>query len=429
MVETTSDIKVIGQGSYGCVHRPSLKCKKSPRPNFDYKKYISKTMKVRDAYTELNEYSKLKNADPKNKFHLGNPILCNPSYNKKTIHALQKCNDIDIHKKKYSLLISKYGGEDVHKFFRYRLGSFLESNKVKKVDNILYSILNLLKGVKAFRDHNLIHYDIKPQNILFDSKTCQMKYIDFGLMSYKTTVVEESKHNTNWLGTYHWSYPFECGLMNQDRFMEYKQMTAHEKKIYASNFTKYIIYKKKNDIIKHPDSFELIFTYIDPLYQVPNANVQYQYIHSFFEGMDEMLKKSYEDVLDKIVDSIDIYGLGVTIQLIINCLNMQKAIDQKVYLEIYSFCKKMYDFNLSERETDIDVLIDEYEQILVNNDIHGKNKSNKNKKVLKKNSSISPNLEKIAYLDPLSTIFVKSKTKKRGRVYHSQSRKRYPIDE
>ena len=90
----------------------------------------------------------------------------------------------------------------------------------------------------------------------------------------------------------------------------------------------------------------------------------------------------------------------------------------------------MYDFNLYDRETDIDALINEYEQILVNNNIYGKNKSNhknKNKKLLKKKSYISPNLEKIAYLDPLSTIFVKSKTKKRGRVSHSQSRKRYNV--
>ena len=35
---------IIGEGSYGCVHKPSLHCNVNPSPNFDYKNYVSKIM-------------------------------------------------------------------------------------------------------------------------------------------------------------------------------------------------------------------------------------------------------------------------------------------------------------------------------------------------------------------------------------------------
>ena len=34
--------KILGEGGYGCVHKPSLHCDKAPAPNFDYKNYVSK---------------------------------------------------------------------------------------------------------------------------------------------------------------------------------------------------------------------------------------------------------------------------------------------------------------------------------------------------------------------------------------------------
>ena len=47
---------VIGEGTYGCVHKPSLKCKKK-RINYDNK--ISKVMKTKEANIELKEYKNI----------------------------------------------------------------------------------------------------------------------------------------------------------------------------------------------------------------------------------------------------------------------------------------------------------------------------------------------------------------------------------
>ena len=62
--------KFLGEGSYGCVHKPSIHCKTPPNPNFDYKKYVSKIMKTTNAEEELAEFVTIGNIDPTNEYHL-----------------------------------------------------------------------------------------------------------------------------------------------------------------------------------------------------------------------------------------------------------------------------------------------------------------------------------------------------------------------
>jgi hypothetical protein len=69
---------IIGEGSYGCVHQPSIHCKISPTPGFDYKKYVSKIMKTKNAKNELKEFVVIGKMDPTNEYHLGKPYLCKP---------------------------------------------------------------------------------------------------------------------------------------------------------------------------------------------------------------------------------------------------------------------------------------------------------------------------------------------------------------
>jgi hypothetical protein len=67
--------KIIGKGSFGCVHKPSLKCKTR---KVNYKNKISKYMLKRHANTEMVEYNMIKKADPKKYIYLGKPIECIP---------------------------------------------------------------------------------------------------------------------------------------------------------------------------------------------------------------------------------------------------------------------------------------------------------------------------------------------------------------
>ena len=65
---------VVGEGSFGCVHKPSLECKE---PNIDYTNMVSKIMTRDSAKDELKEFKLLDKIDKEHKHFLGTPIKCN----------------------------------------------------------------------------------------------------------------------------------------------------------------------------------------------------------------------------------------------------------------------------------------------------------------------------------------------------------------
>ena len=51
--DLTLDIErdIAGEGAYGCVHKPSIHCKKGINHKFDYDEYVSKIMTTKHAKT------------------------------------------------------------------------------------------------------------------------------------------------------------------------------------------------------------------------------------------------------------------------------------------------------------------------------------------------------------------------------------------
>ena len=60
--DTFGKPEVIGQGTYGCVHKPQMKCKDRPRKD---ETTVSKLMTRENANQELGEYSLIDFADEK----------------------------------------------------------------------------------------------------------------------------------------------------------------------------------------------------------------------------------------------------------------------------------------------------------------------------------------------------------------------------
>lgn len=371
---------IIGEGAYGCVHKPSIHCKTPPSPRFNYKNYVSKIMTTKNAKKELSEFLIIKNIDPTNEYHLGSPILCHPNIdNKNVTTAIDKCKYIklkDIHANPdyYSLLVLKFGGLDFKVLCNTHLVKYLKTNTKKRTDNFWLEVHHLIKGIKFFKDNGIVHNDIKPQNILFNSNG-KMKYIDFGLMRKKKEIINLSKMNDNFLGTFHWSYPFDCGLMEKKEYDKYKHFNVSDKTVFKNELSKLIvsnskITNSKINVFKlpihNPSAFKILFTYLNPNNTIPNASTQYGYINSFFNGFNDMINtKSYDDVLNHIVDSIDVFGLGFTLQFMANCFKRLNALSLQDFTRLSAFFYKMYDFNPLTRVVDIDLLLNEYENILL----------------------------------------------------------------
>jgi serine/threonine protein kinase len=376
---------VIGEGAYGCVHKPSLHClntnkNTNTKPKINYKNVVSKIMKTEDAEKELKEFIVIGSYDNTNEYHLGMPILCPPELNDKIINnEISKCKHIDFKEVKkdpndYKILLLKFGGPDLKNLCNSQLKTYLKKNTKLKTDKFWLEVHHLLKGIKFFKDNGIVHNDIKPQNILFDMKTNKLVFIDFGLMRSKEEIVSSSKKSDNFLGIYHWSFPFDCGLMNRNKWTAYKKLTKAKKTTYKNQLYKMIVNDSKkntfNISIKNPSSFNLLFSYINPNEDTLTDSVKYGYIEQFFDGYNNLVSESsYETMLDETIDSIDVYGLGFTLQYILNCFYRQNVLDQFFFKRLSTFFHKMYDFNPETREINIDNLIDEYENILLDTGI------------------------------------------------------------
>jgi serine/threonine protein kinase len=194
--------KVIGEGSYGCVHKPSLHCEHAPTPNFDYNGYVSKLMKTKRAEEELAEFVKFHHYDPNDEYHLGTPIMCKPDLREPNImNDIKDCKrlstDVNAHPQNYDLLVMKYGGPDLKIFCKDVITQYLKSNKWEKSDKFWLEVHHLIRGLQFFRDSGIVHNDLKPQNILYNTKTNKLMFIDFGLMQTRAEIIRTSKNNTN----------------------------------------------------------------------------------------------------------------------------------------------------------------------------------------------------------------------------------------
>lgn len=365
--------KVIGEGSYGCVQQPSIPCETLPSADFKYDEYVSKLMKNKDAQKELSQFIVIGNYDTNNEYHLETPILCKPELTKDIIDDIEKCKyfkktDIVDNPDDFSLLLLKYGGPDLSVFCKDHIKNFLKTNKNIKSDHFWLEVQHLLKGLKFFRDNNIIHHDIKPQNILFNLDNGKLMFIDFGLMNTTTDIIEKSKTGKNNLAVFHWSYPFETGFMNKTIYDYYKN-TSNSIGKFRNALVKMIINGDPNIYgipLKRPDAFQLLFSYIDPKGKQPTHPAQFAHINDFFKGFDKYVKNyTYDDFLDRAVKSIDVFALGFSLQFILNCFKNHKAIDNGFYTKASSLFGKMYDFNTLSRELDIENILNEYENILL----------------------------------------------------------------
>ena len=85
--------KVIGEGTYGCVHKEALYCKSATGDKRNRNK-LSKLMTSHDATGEMKEYVLIDNADRALQYYLGKPEQCEVSDNPTNLKAIKKCRQM-----------------------------------------------------------------------------------------------------------------------------------------------------------------------------------------------------------------------------------------------------------------------------------------------------------------------------------------------
>ena len=172
MIKNQKGGALISEGGYGCIFYPSIKTKQNH-------KYVSKIQK--------------NNFDSRNEAYIGNILKDVPSY---LNHFVPVMDSDDIN-------VKKIGDDDIEKctiFMKYKDTPFINM-KIRYVNgkNFLDYIVNnksssfnftkllvnsynhLLNTLDIMVNLNIVHYDLKGNNIMFDSSNQLPLILDFGL--------------------------------------------------------------------------------------------------------------------------------------------------------------------------------------------------------------------------------------------------------
>lgn len=182
----TKQIQLIDEGGYGCVFYPGINCsgkKETPR-------FITKIQKVNDTVkNELRISEKIRRIKGYTKYFA--PIIkaCPVKLTKSKLNEVRKCDKLaDIPKKEIESPL--YISSKVRYVGKRNIGHYIREHITKhpSLDKVLSTHTYLLKSLDKLNQNGIIHFDIKYDNILYDSSHQIPIIIDFGLSIYKPSL-------------------------------------------------------------------------------------------------------------------------------------------------------------------------------------------------------------------------------------------------
>jgi serine/threonine protein kinase len=177
-----SQIKIpilLNQGAYGCIFKPELGCDVDESDTGDY---VSKLqMKTKELEKEIKIGIELQ--EIKNYYYYFAPIIktCNVNIRSIDSKIVRGCkvitNEIgEIDTK------SEYASNKIRYVGKYNMNKILQMiTTTKKLSTLMNNHLYLLNSIKLMFEKNIIHLDLKTDNIMWDENQQIPIIIDFGL--------------------------------------------------------------------------------------------------------------------------------------------------------------------------------------------------------------------------------------------------------
>jgi serine/threonine protein kinase len=214
--------ELINEGGYGCIFKPHFKCKDELNEEYPSDNYISK-IQIKDSVLENEvEIANLIKEIPLFEYYFS-PIIktCEIEMGKtKDTQNINQCNLI-----KYKEDAKKYISSKIKYVGKYDLKDFIQTLKENPIKTIELKIIDLLfyliNSLEKLNAKNIVHNDIKDNNILFDEDNIIPIFIDFGL-SFKKKTFKEYEQKNNFIFTEK-PYPFHNLDQNVINHIFYKK--------------------------------------------------------------------------------------------------------------------------------------------------------------------------------------------------------------
>ena len=207
--------KLLAEGGYGCVFTPGINCDGSVMKS---KKYVSKIQRYDSS--AVNEIKIGKMIQQLNGFedHFA-PVLKHCEIDIASIEdkEIGKCGILK-KKKAKDFVVMKLQYIEGEDFMDYLVS---QKNSVQLVSNIILSFNHLLKSLTMMASKDIVHYDVKGTNILFNINKEIPLLIDFGLSIVITSINKESLKKMFYVYApeyYIWSLEihYMCYLVNKN---------------------------------------------------------------------------------------------------------------------------------------------------------------------------------------------------------------------
>jgi len=301
----------VNKGGSGCVLRPSVPCEHIPWNH----NTVSKVFPTKEhALAEKEKYDKfVPIVDKDSKFTVELVYTCDIDPSK--VDA--KCGKEYGRKEPLYQLVYIDGGQDL-----------LMAARTVKFDTLFARLEAIFKGLCTMHRRKVMHLDIKPDNMVYNSSTGKLALIDFGLVHSFTEYTQEL-NSVFATQLFRFPYPYYPGefpllgnIINQENPSQ-RNANTDQLNIIVDRLVKVLH-------THHPLS-SLLRSSVNELRRSINAKIY---------------MREYEtDVTTYIPDKVDVYGLGASI---INILRMsveskQTSIDsmEEFYVGVVMLCTKM----------------------------------------------------------------------------------------
>ena len=249
--ELTYDMEggdVIAEGGYGCVLNPSLSCKGTETTN---EKYITKIQVLNETSEREIEFSRMVRKIPRYSKHFA-PIHSTCEHKPSIVKMISNkynCSFLSEHpNEKFAISKIKYIKGDMFKTHIY--------NQMESADifyYIIHSYVYLLFSIYILDKYGIIHYDLKGENIMYDTTHKKPIIIDFGLSIKKDDIKPDFKNAdyTNRLKHNFYTYAPDYSLWCLD--IHYLSFIINNPDQNVKNYIESMVdtYIENNKAIKH----------------------------------------------------------------------------------------------------------------------------------------------------------------------------------
>lgn len=321
-----------GEGTYGCTFSPPPACSDeeqiAPRKRHS-KKLIGKVFEDEESYDKEWEIAKkLAKVDPNQQIFLYPISKCITTLNdiKKDPQA-SKCSYVSTASPKSSRSNTSFPMVNMVKG-GITLEEFVRKNKVSP-SKFLKTIVPILKGLIMLKRHNLIHHDLKFDNILYDPHTNETKVIDFGLL-----VPLKGAFNVmdnDYLYSNYWLHPpeymmFQC--VNDYTQTQLSSLTREEARNFAENSLITL-----NINFASGDRHTLKDIIINQCFKY-HCEYEDAYVNYMLAVAKRPSKSAAIAYMSKQASKIDIYSLGITMAYLSMFLEYKSNHQKKKLMEI-----------------------------------------------------------------------------------------------